>query len=67
MNERFACTLYDDCIVARPGNIHCVRWNAIEFCERALDGLAVDISLVHESYFQFKSKKRLGVLVVSRC
>jgi hypothetical protein len=48
MKERFACTLYDDCIVARRSSI--VRRNAIEVCERALNGLAIDVSWVHERY-----------------
>ena len=55
MKERFACALYGDALAARPADLHCVRRNAIEVCERALDGLAVDISPVHERYFQFES------------
>ena len=67
MKERFACALYGDALAARPADLHCVRRNAIEVCERALDGLAVDVSPVHESYFQFESKKRLAGFVVPRC
>ena len=55
MKERFAYALYGDALAARPADLHCVRRNAIEVCERALDGLAVDISPVHERYFQFES------------
>ena len=37
---------------------------AVEVCERAFDGLAIDICPVHESYFRFDSKKRLAGFVV---
>jgi hypothetical protein len=67
MKERFACALYGDALAARPADLHCVRRNAIEVCERPLDGLAVDVSPVHKSYFQFESKKRLAGFVVPRC
>jgi len=67
MNERFARTVYDDCIVAGPVNLHCVRGNAVKVCKRALDGLAIDIDPVHEGYFQFECKKRFDAFVAPRC
>jgi hypothetical protein len=64
MKERLACALYNDGLAGRPANIHRVRRNAIEVCERALDGSTVDICPVHESYFQFESKKCSNPIVV---
>ena len=58
--ECFACALHNDGLAGRPANIHRVRWDAIEVCERALDGLAVDICPIHDCYFQFDNKKRLA-------
>ena len=67
MNESFAHTIYDNCIVAPIVNFHRVRGNAIEVCKRALDRLAVDIDPVHEGYFQFECEKRFDASVVPRC
>jgi hypothetical protein len=47
MKERFACALYGDALAARQ--LTSTVSGEIEVCERALDGLAVDICPVHET------------------
>jgi hypothetical protein len=50
VGEGFICTAHGDFVVVLvPADIYFVTRNAIEVCERALDGLAVDVSRVHES------------------
>ena len=50
VGEGFICTAHGDAVAVRvPADIYFVRRHAIEVCERALDGLAVDVSRVHES------------------
>ena len=53
--------------LTRPATSTVSDETQIEVCERALDGLAVDVSPVHEGCFQFDSKKRLAAFVVPRC
>ena len=46
----FVCTAHSDVFpVIVPADIYFVARHAIEVCERALDGLAVDVSRVHEN------------------
>ena len=50
VGEGFICTAHGDVVaVLVPADIYFVTRYAIEVCERALDGLAVDVSRVHES------------------
>ena len=68
VGEGFICTAHGDVVaVLVPADIYFVTRHAIEVCERALDGLAVDIRAVHDCYFQFESKNRLGAFVVPCC
>jgi hypothetical protein len=67
MKERFACAMYNDSLAGRPADIHRVRGKAIEVCERAPDGSAVDFGPVQGSYFQFESKKRLAGFFAPCC
>jgi hypothetical protein len=49
VGESLICTAYGDVVsVFVPANIYFVMRHAIEVCERALNGLAVDVSRVHE-------------------
>ena len=48
--ENFICTAHVDVFaVIVPADIYFVTRHTIEVCERALDGLAIDVSRVHES------------------
>jgi hypothetical protein len=50
VGEGFICTAHGDVVaVLVPADIYFVTRYAIEVCERALDGLAVDVSRIHES------------------
>jgi hypothetical protein len=50
VGEGFIRTAHGDVVAGiTPTDIDLVRGNTIETCERALDGLAVDVSRVHES------------------
>ena len=50
VGEGPVCTAHGDAVaVLVPADIYFVTRHAIEVCERALDGLAVDISRVHGS------------------
>ena len=50
VSEGFICTAHGDVVaVLVPADIYFVSRHAIEVCERALDGLAVDVSRAHES------------------
>jgi len=50
VGEGFICTAHGDVVaVLVPADIYFVTRHAIEVCKRALDGLAVDVSRVHES------------------
>jgi hypothetical protein len=50
MGEGFIRTAHGDVVAGiTPTDIDLVRGNTITTCERALDGLAVDVSRVHES------------------
>ena len=50
VGERSICTAYGDVVaVLVPADIYFVMRHAIEDCECAPDGLAVDVSRVHES------------------
>ena len=50
VGEGFICTAHGDVVaVLVPADIYFVMRHAIEVCERALDGLAVNVSRVHES------------------
>ena len=57
MKERFACALHYDDLASRPANFDRSRGNAIEVGERALDGLAVDISAGHEKLFPIREQE----------
>jgi hypothetical protein len=49
VGEGLIYTAYGDVVsVFVPANIYFVMSHAIEVCERALNGLAVDVSRVHE-------------------
>jgi hypothetical protein len=62
--EPYTIAPHDDGFaVTGPADINSVRRNAIEVCERTLDGSKVDICRVH---FQFDSKERLGAFVPCR-
>ena len=65
VSEGFICTAHGDVVaVLVPADIYFVTRHAIEVRERAFNGLAVDICPVHESYFQFESKKCSNPIVV---
>ena len=50
VGEGLICTARGDVVaVLAPADIYFVSRHAIEVCERALDGLAVDVTHVHES------------------
>jgi hypothetical protein len=50
VGEGFICTAHGDVVaVFVPADIYFVTRHAIEVCERAFDGLAVDVSRVHGS------------------
>src|ERR1700748_2031400 len=50
VGEGFIRTAHGDVVAGiTPTDIDLVRGNTIETCDRALDGLAVDVSRVHES------------------
>ena len=50
VGEGFICTAHGDLVaVLVPADIYFVTRHAIEVCERALDGLAVDVRRIHES------------------
>jgi hypothetical protein len=54
VSEGFICTAHGDVVaVIVPADIHFVMRHAIEVCERALNGLAVDVSRVHESHLLY--------------
>ena len=63
MKERFACALRYDGLASRPANFDRSRGNAIEVGERALDGLAVDISEGHEKLFPIREQETFGWLL----
>ena len=68
VSEGFICTAHGDVVaVLVPADIYFVTRHAIEVRERALNGLAVDICPVHESYFQFESKKLLAGFFIPCC
>jgi hypothetical protein len=50
VGEGLICTAHGDVVaVLVPAHIYFVTRHAIEVCKRAFDGLAVDVSHVHES------------------
>ena len=50
VSKGFIGTAHGDVVpVLVPADIYFVMRHAIEVCERALDGLAVDVSRAHES------------------
>jgi len=50
VGEGFICTAHGDVVaVLVPADIYFMTRHNIKVCERALDGLAVDVSRVHES------------------
>ena len=68
VSEGFICTAHGDVVaVLVPADIYFVTRHAIEVRERAFNGLAVDICPVHESYFQFESKKLLAGFFIPCC
>ena len=68
VSEGFICTAHGDVVaVLVPAHIYFVTRHAIEVCECALNGLTVDIRPVHESYFQFESKKLLAGFFIPCC
>jgi hypothetical protein len=60
MQERFTSALHNDGLAGRPADVHSVRWNAIEVCECALNGLTVDICPGHKSYSQLEIVENCG-------
>jgi len=68
VGEGFVRTAHGDVVaVLVPADIYFVTRHAIEVRERAFNGLAVDICPVHESYFQFESKKLLAGFFIPCC
>ena len=68
VSEGFICTAHGDVVtVLVLADIYFVTRHAIEVRERAFNGLAVDICPVHESYFQFESKKLLAGFFIPCC
>ena len=54
VGEGLVCTAHGDIVAGLvPADIYFVTRHAIEVCERALDGLAVDVSRVHESQLMY--------------
>ena len=50
VGEGFICTAHGDVVaVLVPADFYFVTRHAVEVCECALDGVAVDVSRIHES------------------
>ena len=60
--EDFICTAHGDVFaVIVSAYIYFVTRHAIEVCERALDGLAVDVGRVHESELLYVFHRAVAV------
>ena len=63
VGEGFICTAHGDVVaVLVPTDIYFVTRHAIEVCERALDGFAVDICRDHESQLLYVLQWPVAVL-----